>query len=116
MDCIAEQPWLEQRWDRFFKKTRVDLGITYRIYCVNRILASETLDSLELDNVPGHAVSRESFIALLDAPLGHLSEYSKNLKTLISVSAEVHHPYHEELLASHDILDFESVFVAVRGN
>uniref|UniRef100_A0A0W0FY16 PH domain-containing protein n=1 Tax=Moniliophthora roreri TaxID=221103 RepID=A0A0W0FY16_MONRR len=116
MDCIAEQPWLEQRWDRFFKKTKIDLGITYRIYCVNRILASETLDNIKLDNVkvPGYAVSRESFIALLDAPLDHLSEYSANLKALISVSAEVYHPYHEELLASRDTLNFKGVFVAVR--
>ncbi|KAK7056260.1 Guanine nucleotide exchange factor for Cdc42p [Paramarasmius palmivorus] len=116
MDCIADHPWLEQRWGRFIKKTSDDLTFMYRIYCVNRILASEILDKVDLGTVKvnGNTLSKETFESLLDTPFNHLTEFSVALNTLANVSTEVDHPHHEELLVSRDALNFTTVFTAVQ--
>ncbi|KAL0067244.1 Guanine nucleotide exchange factor for Cdc42p [Marasmius tenuissimus] len=79
-----------------------DIGILYKIYCVNRILAQEKLQELKNSSLE---FSKGHVTLLLDAPFKHLTAYLKRLETLISLSASLEHPHHLALVDARDAIE-----------
>ncbi|KAJ8094455.1 hypothetical protein PM082_010889 [Marasmius tenuissimus] len=102
MESTRTLPWWEQCWGRLFTGYAEDIGILYKIYCVNRILAQEKLQELKnssLEFPKGHVT------LLLDAPFKHLTAYLKRLETLIFLSASLEHPHHLVLVDARDAIE-----------
>ncbi|KAL0060407.1 Guanine nucleotide exchange factor for Cdc42p [Marasmius tenuissimus] len=77
MESTRTLPWWEQCWGRLFTGYAEDIGILYKIYCVNRILAQEKLQELKNSSLE---FSKGHVTLLLDAPFKHLTAYLKRLE------------------------------------
>ncbi|KAF9269059.1 hypothetical protein L218DRAFT_983692 [Marasmius fiardii PR-910] len=107
MECTSTLPWQEQCWGRLFTDYTEDIGIMYRIYCVNRIVAQERLlaaiQQISSTEIP-ETLPNMSIAQLLDIPYVHLLEYAKQLEVFIPISASVAHPHHTTLVAARDTI------------
>ncbi|KAG7093954.1 hypothetical protein E1B28_007587 [Marasmius oreades] len=108
MECTRALPWQQQCWGRLFTGYAEDIGIMYRIYCVNTILARERLLSAILEvsglKVTDLRLSNVSIAQLLETPFRHLSQYVKQLEALIPISASIAHSHHTTLVVARDMI------------